>query len=322
MVRSSCVDKNGLRKGAWTQEEDNKLGAYILRYGHWNWRLLPQYAGLARCGKSCRLRWMNYLKPGIKRGAYSKEEEDLIAKLHHELGNKWSVIAAKLPGRTDNEIKNYWHTHLKNGSKRKSSKSSRVMSSDVLIFQNQEQNNISNNENMISRRLKNSNSNSGNLENLEASSSDHHIHILESTTSCTSLNWNSADSTTTSTSPSSRSANYYSYTTTAQQQQQQQLQKSSCFLSYDDLYDQPAAAALLPSQTTDSTQLQNIIQGDDIFSRATHDPSDITFGGFGDSFWTQPFLVDTQIDYNYNNNFSLLDDDEDASFIFTNSSDI
>ncbi|KAG8373205.1 hypothetical protein BUALT_Bualt12G0146800 [Buddleja alternifolia] len=313
MVRSSCVDKNGLRKG------------------------------LARCGKSCRLRWMNYLKPGIKRGTYSKEEEDLIAKLHHELGNKWSAIAAKLPGRTDNEIKNYWHTHLKNGSKRKSS----VMSSDVLIFQNQEQNNISNNENMISRHLKNSssNSNSGNLENLEASSSDHHhIHILESsssksccninnpsTTSCTSLNWNSADSTTNSTSTSPRtSANYYSYTTTTttttqQQQQQQLLQKSSCFLSYDD---QPAAAALLPSQTTDSTQLQNIIQGDDIFcggminSRATHDPSDITFGGFGDSFWTQPFLVDTQIDCNYNDNFSLLDDDQDASFIFTNSSNI
>ncbi|KAL2496902.1 transcription factor MYB [Forsythia ovata] len=118
MVKPSFVDKDGIKKGAWSEEEDSKLRAYIQRFGHWNWCLLPKYAGLVRSGKSCRLRWVNYLKPGVKRGNYSKEEADLIIELHAKLGNKWSAIAEKLPGRTDNDIKNYWHTYLKKLSRR------------------------------------------------------------------------------------------------------------------------------------------------------------------------------------------------------------
>jgi len=71
--------------------------------------------GLKRTGKSCRLRWLNYLKPDIKRGNLTPEEQLLILELHSKWGNRWSRIAQHLPGRTDNEIKNYWRTHFKKG---------------------------------------------------------------------------------------------------------------------------------------------------------------------------------------------------------------
>ncbi|XP_062185775.1 myb-related protein Zm1-like [Phragmites australis] len=111
--RAPCCAKVGLNKGSWTPEEDMRLIAYIQKYGHANWRALPKQAGLLRCGKSCRLRWINYLRPDLKRGNFTAEEEETIIKLHGLLGNKWSKIASCLQGRTDNEIKNVWNTHLK-----------------------------------------------------------------------------------------------------------------------------------------------------------------------------------------------------------------
>ncbi|CAM8979204.1 unnamed protein product [Rhodiola kirilowii] len=113
MGRSPCSAERGLKKGPWTIEEDQKLVHHIQKHGHGSWRALPKLAGLNRCGKSCRLRWTNYLRPDIKRGKFSEEEEQTILHLHSVLGNKWSSIASRLPGRTDNEIKNFWNTHLK-----------------------------------------------------------------------------------------------------------------------------------------------------------------------------------------------------------------
>ncbi|KAG6388856.1 hypothetical protein SASPL_150292 [Salvia splendens] len=113
MGRSPCCEKAHTNKGAWTKEEDQRLISYIRAHGDGCWRSLPKAAGLLRCGKSCRLRWINYLRPDLKRGNFTQEEDELIIKLHSLLGNKWSLIAGRLSGRTDNEIKNYWNTHIK-----------------------------------------------------------------------------------------------------------------------------------------------------------------------------------------------------------------
>ncbi|WOL08211.1 hypothetical protein Cni_G16963 [Canna indica] len=118
-VETSCCSRVGLKRGPWSPEEDEVLASFMQREGEGQWRTLSMHAGLHHCCKSCRLRWMNYLRPSIKRGHITTDEEELILRLHRLLGNRhdarlsrWSLISRRIPGRTDNEIKNYWKTHL------------------------------------------------------------------------------------------------------------------------------------------------------------------------------------------------------------------
>ncbi|KAL6847994.1 hypothetical protein ACP4OV_022122 [Aristida adscensionis] len=122
-VHPCCSEEKKLRKGLWSPEEDERLASHIARFGVSCWSSIPELAGLQRCGKSCRLRWMNYLRPDLKRGRFSPQEEELIMALHKALGNSWSQIAARLPGRSDNEIKNFWNARQRKRLRQKEASS-------------------------------------------------------------------------------------------------------------------------------------------------------------------------------------------------------
>ncbi|GAB4858014.1 Myb- protein [Ancistrocladus abbreviatus] len=132
MGRPPCCDKDGIKKGPWTPEEDIILVSYIQEHGPGNWRSVPTKTGLLRCSKSCRLRWTNYLRPGIKRGNFTPHEEGMIIHLQASLGNKWAAIASYFPQRTDNDIKNYWNTHLKKKLNKLQIQSAAIGSSDII----------------------------------------------------------------------------------------------------------------------------------------------------------------------------------------------
>ncbi|KAJ6331271.1 hypothetical protein OIU76_009780 [Salix suchowensis] len=126
-----------LRKGSWLEEEDERLTAFATLLGERKWDSIAILSGLMRSGKSCRMRWLNYLQPNLKRGHISAEEEQIVIQLHGQWGNKWARIARRLPGRTDNEIKNYWRTHLRKKTREEGNSQSKVYSSKPeLLYQN------------------------------------------------------------------------------------------------------------------------------------------------------------------------------------------
>ncbi|MED6207581.1 hypothetical protein PIB30_036986 [Stylosanthes scabra] len=103
-----------IRKGPWKKEEDEVLLSHVSKYGPRDWSSIRSKGLLQRTGKSCRLRWVNKLRPNLKNGCkFTAEEERVVIELQAQFGNKWAKIASYLSGRTDNDVKNFWSSRQK-----------------------------------------------------------------------------------------------------------------------------------------------------------------------------------------------------------------
>ncbi|KAK7283834.1 hypothetical protein RIF29_13581 [Crotalaria pallida] len=112
--RERELDRTYIKKGPWSGEEDEVLLKHVNKYGPRDWSSIRSKGLLHRTGKSCRLRWVNKLRPNLKSGCkFSAEEERVVIELQAQFGNKWAKIATYLEGRTDNDVKNFWSSRRK-----------------------------------------------------------------------------------------------------------------------------------------------------------------------------------------------------------------
>lgn len=125
-VRASVTVKGqSTSKGSrpWTPAEEHDLMKLVEIYGNKRWSYIAQLIN-GRTGKQCRERWLNHLRPNIKKDEWTAEEERILAEGHAKLGTKWSSLAKLLPGRTENSIKNHWNATLRCKGRLRSSKGS------------------------------------------------------------------------------------------------------------------------------------------------------------------------------------------------------
>eukprot|EP00741_Cyanophora_paradoxa_P003021 tig00000663_g2933.t1 len=104
-------------KVGWSPEEDNLLFDLVYRLGTKSWCVvaseLEKHIGTQRTGKQARERFLNHLSPDISKTAWTAEEDRLLIALHAQFGNKWAEISRRMPGRSDNNIKNRWNSALR-----------------------------------------------------------------------------------------------------------------------------------------------------------------------------------------------------------------
>ncbi|KAL3346881.1 hypothetical protein AABB24_025366 [Solanum stoloniferum] len=173
MDKRTCDSQDvEVRKGPWTMEEDLILINYIANHGEGVWNSLARSAGLKRTGKSCRLRWLNYLRPDVRRGNITPEEQLLIMELHAKWGNRWSKIAKHLPGRTDNEIKNFWRTRIQKHIKQ--AENMNRLSSNISEHNNIQQASTSQTSTSLADSIETYSGNNNNNNNINMGTTFHH----------------------------------------------------------------------------------------------------------------------------------------------------